>query len=684
MKKIILIAVLLIFIFASIHYAKAAETQIFYDDFESGAENWNFEPGWAIVSDNDNLVLQGIQHTFATAYAGGVVNKLELKLKLLQEGIHLNIRSNPTSEGMNRYFIGFYEGASYIQKQLVNNFKELKKEGRGISLNEWHSIKIEIIQNRIDVFVDETLILSAQDEDILTEGGISFETFEDSQAYIDNVKVETYIPESKEIKMQDLFPNGKHKGDLTLEERDFLILENEEFEQFGNIYLKDSSKLIIRDSTLKITRYQRLLNHWGIYLEDGASLEIENSKLMPGEDPVSYEGTLFVIEARDKAIINMKNSPTKLHLFTLFDNAKAIIENSEIVGEIGGLIGVFEKADVKIINSKVGAVNLHIPNGATFEASNLGTGFFEKWNLHEDAKVSGIHYNITLINTELVKDEIGPGPFERGWPVFIESDAKVKIKDSELRKVVITLNNEKAEFTNFYLEKPTDFSYRNINLENVKVMGQWGIFLRDSSVVVVRDSDAFWTFIYDDSKLTLINTHMNEFDPRNFHGEIVFENSRWDTAAEILENNDFVMEGSLVIGNIGGFSWENSKVTRVYEVKGKPNRELTLRKGEETVWQGKTDENGKAIFSIKFEDKTFNDVFELKDNLGREIEVTFFSATPLNLEADIISKLISKMRYKARPSPLIKFVTLTSVLVVVAIIIFFIRKKLKKRKGKKK
>src|SRR3989338_9078797 len=201
---IILIELLIIFtIFDSV---KAIETQIFYDDFESGAENWDLEHGWAIVSDNDNLVLQGIQHTFATAYAGGVVNKLELKLKLLQEGIHLNIRSNPTSEGMNRYFIGFYEGASYIQKQLVNNFKELKK-GRGISLNEWHSIKIEIIQNRIDVFVDETLILSAQDEDILTEGGISFETFEDSQAYIDNVKVETYIPESKEIKMQDLFPN---------------------------------------------------------------------------------------------------------------------------------------------------------------------------------------------------------------------------------------------------------------------------------------------------------------------------------------------------------------------------------------------------------------------------------------------------------------------------------------------
>ena len=125
--------------------------------------------------------------------------------------------------------------------------------------------------------------------------------------------------------------------------------------------------------------------------------------------------------------------------------------------------------------------------------------------------------------------------------------------------------------------------------------------------VIIRDSDAFWTFIFDDSKLTLINTHMNEFDPRNFRGEMIFENSRWDTAAEILENNNFTMSGSLEIGSIGGFSWENSKVTRIYDVIGKPNSELTLRKGEEIVWQGKTDGQGKASFSLKFNDTTFDD-----------------------------------------------------------------------------
>ncbi len=672
--KILITLIFIIFTFIFVQSAEAVETQIFYDDFESSIDNWGLGQGWSVILENGNSVLQGTQHTFASTYLEGVPNKLELKLKLLQGSIHINIKSKSMPEGMNRYFIGFNENGSYIQKQLDNNFYFLKN-GEGISLNKWYNIKIEIIGSRIDVFVDDNIVLSVQDNNLLNEGGISFETHDNSIAYIDDVKVEMSVSEAREFKAQNLFPNGEHKGDLTLEGRDFLILENGNFEQFGNIYLKGKSKLIIRDSTFKITRYQKLLNHWGIQLEDNASLEIENSKLIPGN-----EKTLFIIYARGNARVNMKNSPTKIHLFSMFDSAKAVVENSEIVGDIGGLVGAYNNADIKIINSRIGAVNLHIPNGATFEASGLGTGFFEKWNLHENTKVSGINYNITLINTELVKDTIGPGPYERGWPIFIDSDAQVKIKDSELRKVVIDLYNEKAEFANFSLEKPTNFNYRNINLENVKVMGQWGIFIHGSSDVIVRDSDAFWTFIFDDSKLTLINTHMNEFDPRNFRGEMIFENSRWDTAAEILENNNFTMSGGLEIGDIGGFSWENSKITRIYDLIGKPNSELTLRKGEEIVWQGKTDEKGKVSFSLKFDDTTFDDSWLIQDNFGNENEITFFSKTPVEIQQNITSKFIQKLELIGGPPPLLKLIPLILVVVLITFFLFFWKKYPKKKK----
>jgi len=622
-RIVILISTILILTF--IHYAEADETQIFYEDFESGADNWDLLSGWSIISEDGNHMLRGTRHTFATVYLDGTVNKLELELKLLQGAIHLNIRSEPSSEGLNRYFIGFNKDGSYIQKQLGDGFQSLIEHGRSISLNEWHKIKIEIIQDTIKVFSDDEIVFSSQDKDIIQKGCISFETLENSRAYIDKVLVETVVPKARQIQARDLFPDGEHKGDIILGGRDFLRLENGTFEQFGNVYLKDGSQLILRHATFHISRYKRPLNHWGIYLEDKASLEIRDSKLVPGKE------ALVVIHARDRTRVDMKNSPTKIHLFTMSGNAEALVEDSEIVGDIGGLVGAHGKACVKVSNSKIGAVNLLIPSGATFKANGLGTGFFKEWNLQEDTKVSGIDYNITLTNTELVKDTIGPGPFERGWPVFIDSSANVTIKDSELRKVVIELHDEKAEFTNFALDKSTDFNYRNIHLENVTVKGQWGIFVHGSSEVTVRDSDAFWTFIYGDSILTLINTHMNEFDPRNFHGQIIFENSQWDTAAEIIQNNDFTIKGSLKIGEIGGFSWEDSKVTRVYDVIGKPNAELILGKEGKTVWQGKTDENGKVSFGIKFDDTHFYDFWKLRDNLGTQIKVGFFSNTPIKL-----------------------------------------------------
>ena len=620
-RKVILISTILILTF--FHYAEADETQIFCEDFKSGADNWDLLSGWSIISEDGNHFLHGTKHTFASVYLDGTANKLELELNLLQGAIHLNIRNEPSSEGLNRYFVGFNKDGSYIQKQLGDDFQPLAEHGWSISLNEWHKIKIEIIQDTIEVFSDDEIVFSIQDKDIIQEGGISFETLEGSQAYIDKVRVEIVLPESRQIKARDLFHNGEHKGDIILEGRDFLRLENGTFKQFGNVYLKDSSRLALRDTTFYISRYQRLLNHWGIYLEDKASLEIKDSKLVPGKE------VLVVVHAKDRAKVDMKNSPAKIHLFTMSENAEALVEDSEIVGNIGGLVGAHGKARVKVSDSKIGAVNLWIPSGATFQASGLGTGFFQEWNLQEDTKVSGIDYNITLINTELVKDTIGPGPFERGWPVFIDSSASVIIKDSELRKVVIELHDEKAEFTNFALNKSTNFKYRNIHLENVTVKGQWGVFMHGFSKVTVRDSDAFWTFIYGDSTLTLVNTHMNEFDPRNFHGQIIFENSRWDTAAEIIQNNDFTIKGSLKIGEIGCFSLEDSTVTRVCDVIGKPNMEFILEKEGKTVGQGKTDENGKVSFSIKYNDTNFSDFWKLRDNFGTQIKVGFFSNTPI-------------------------------------------------------
>src|SRR3989344_9584068 len=154
-----LLIISLAFIFVPVYFAGALETEIFSDNFESVVENWNLEEGWSIIPEGENKVLQGTQHTFATAYTDGVANKLELRIKLLKGSVHLNIRSKSAPEVLNRYFIGLNKDSSYIQKQINNDFQLLKSGGSGVSLNEWHDIKIEIIDDRINVLSDNNLII---------------------------------------------------------------------------------------------------------------------------------------------------------------------------------------------------------------------------------------------------------------------------------------------------------------------------------------------------------------------------------------------------------------------------------------------------------------------------------------------------------------------------------------------
>jgi hypothetical protein len=269
-----------------------------------------------------------------------------------------------------------------------------------------------------------------------------------------------------------------------------------------------------------------------------------------------------------------------------------------------------------------------------------------------------------------VPDDLEPGGFERSWTFLIHStadiSANVSIKNSNVRRIAIVLHDENAEFNNFYLGRSSNFKYRNIKLENVTVSGQWGIWIYGSSDVVVRDSDGLFTTVSDDSKLTLINTRINEFGPKNFRGEIIFENSTWLNPPIMIGNNDFVIKGNCKIDP--GFipwtwtHWEDSNVTKFYDVLGEKETKLTLEKDGEAVWSGETNEDGEAEFSIRVDDATFMDTWVLKDDFGNSIEVGFFSETPIKLENANFRSL--------QPA-----VEILIILFIIIILVFLIRKR---------
>jgi len=171
-----------------------AETQTFIDSFDNG-DNWYLGDGWSIVEDKGNFILKGEKHSFAKAAIPGTVESLELKIKIDKGGVHLNVRVGKRGE-LVRYFIGLSEGQSYIQKQLgLNEFETLMESRKGIPLNQWHKIKISLKDNNINVFTNDTLLISARDKNPLSEGGISFEPLENSFVYFDDVKAEIRLSE---------------------------------------------------------------------------------------------------------------------------------------------------------------------------------------------------------------------------------------------------------------------------------------------------------------------------------------------------------------------------------------------------------------------------------------------------------------------------------------------------------
>jgi len=447
---------------------------------------------------------------------------------------------------------------------------------------------------------------------------------------------------AQELDANILFMNGEHRDDITLSGKEVLVLDNKEFKQFGNIYLKDSSKLIIRNATLQITRI-RANWHSGIYPEDYSSLEIDNSILRPGED------TGFVVEAREFSHVSMKNSPTKVHLFSIWDNASAEVENSEILFDIGGAVGAFDRAFVKVKNSTIGAIVINVPPDATLFAEELDTGYFKEWSLQKNLSVSGINSNLILEDTELVPDDLEPGGFERSWTFFFhstaDSSANISIKNSNVRRIVFALQNETAEFSNLHLRVPTNYKYKNIELKNVTVSSQWGLFIQNGlSDVTVRDSEGLHTIISDNSKVTFINTMINEFNANNLHGEIIFRNSicvnpliiigSLEKVVPITGNNDFVIRGNCKIDPnlIPWTRWEDSNVTKFYDVLSENKTRLTLEKDGKIVWSGEINENGEAEFSIRVDDTTVMDKWILKDDFNHSVEVGFFSETPIKLE----------------------------------------------------
>ncbi len=165
------------------------EAVLYQESFDSGqGVAWQLEPGWQVVQDGDNPVLAGEGHHWArpgVSYGGDF--RVQFRLKLLHGRIHLVYRMN----NAGRYFIGFQESGSDLSKQYWPDTFQDGLTGSSIahSLGTWHQIEIAGQGASLRFLVDGQQEWEYTDPDPLAGGSFAFETLDDSQAYVDDIRV---------------------------------------------------------------------------------------------------------------------------------------------------------------------------------------------------------------------------------------------------------------------------------------------------------------------------------------------------------------------------------------------------------------------------------------------------------------------------------------------------------------
>jgi len=161
------------------------EVVLYQADFNDGqAQGWELEPGWTVAEGT----LRGEGHRWVRSMAGPWQDfRVQFRLKLLQGRIHLVYRLNETG----RYFIGFHEGGSDLNKQYwPDTFMDRLAGGvTPHSLGDWHQVEIVGQGARVRFLVDGAMEWEYTDPDPLLGGSFAFETLDDAVAYVDDILV---------------------------------------------------------------------------------------------------------------------------------------------------------------------------------------------------------------------------------------------------------------------------------------------------------------------------------------------------------------------------------------------------------------------------------------------------------------------------------------------------------------
>ncbi len=173
-------------------------THYFIDDFEEGANNWNFNDekgkppttGWSTIVEGGNTVLKGTEHNWANLHKKWDNYIFKFRIKWISGSMHINFRVNKDG----RYFFA----DNKLRKQFKSQFEDLISADKKIDAvkGAWNTVEIRGYDNILNVYINDELFIKYKDADNpYLSGGVAFETLDGSEFLIDDVEIKVITEE---------------------------------------------------------------------------------------------------------------------------------------------------------------------------------------------------------------------------------------------------------------------------------------------------------------------------------------------------------------------------------------------------------------------------------------------------------------------------------------------------------
>lgn len=408
--------------------------------------------------------------------------------------------------------------------------------------------------------------------------------------------------------------------DVILEGDEVLEVVNRTFLLDGNILLKDSSKLILRNSRLVISDQSQGYNaaisgeygYGNIILANSASIELDNSVIFPLDHQ-------FVLGAIDESQVIINSSQLVNGTLWLTDSASINADDSYIrtlslKDSTNGVLTNTTLKDIQNVNRwqsgpldprrhgdgslllKECAVDYLSLNflGGTMSIETSTTGHHQKWNPYQDVEYDGYVFNVTLIDSTVNK----------GSRYFILDGycSVTGLTDSlSLLAINSALNISDSTINGIQCSS-------NASLSMINSVASYVSFVENN----ILELDNRYMLGPDLTHANIITSNLGSIsfqDETNVLFDRVLLNEVWMNQESVFVKGD-VQYGEAVqydthereIPEYDSFSYtQEYRVSTYGEERIVPAVSLVLIDGSgESVWEGMTDENGEALFNITY------------------------------------------------------------------------------------